>query len=884
MDQCEKGCSLASSMGTLRGLLGKTLLVSLILLAGAVPLQALDPQRSLHQYGHDRWNQQDGLPGSAVRGVYQLSDGYIWLHSGGNLFRFDGVRFVQIKPEVGGVATGESILAASLGSDRRLLLRGKTRTLRLDGGTFTDAAPATVLPDGMDMAVCEARDGSVWVASDNQIYRMKHGKLDRIVQGASWTHQIIEDRQGSIWIASISGLYRSRNERITKFPPGYKWSIETIEMPQETPTASESAIKLPKDPSALMEDKSGCLWIGTILGLFKLKDGVMMPAAELRDSFITALMEDRDGNIWVGTQGQGLFRISKNQCTNLTTRDGLSDDNIVSLGEDREGSLWIGTRTGLDRLRNTPLLTLTTKEGLSNDNTCNVLEGRDGTLYVATIGGGITRIKDGRSSITSTRNGLPKDATGNFYEAKDGAVWAGMDHGVAEFRNGQFKAHTAGGRLASVYTSAICEDDQSLILACSDLNLYRYQNGQLTPYNLKLATSTGTGGIRYVFNIHRDEEGTLWFAMTAGLYRLARHEPPEKAVLTAFREPAQTLYDDGRGFLWITSRNVPGFTRLRKSDGSLVHYTPECGITMDAIGRILTDNRGHLWVASSEGIFTFSRDEVDAFAEGRIKQIQPIRFGTIDGLKTEDCGVLSPQPSSWRSQSGKLYFSSRKGLVLIDPDRQLRNPLKPTIHIESILVDGEVQKMGAPLRFEAGKEHFEIQYTALSLLVPSRVKFKYRLVGFDSDWVDVGTRRTAFYTRIPPGTYKFQVKACNNDGLWNEEGSTLDFTLRPHVYQTFWFYGLIFLGTAGAIIGAFILRARQHRLAEQELQRRITEALAHIKTLHGLLPICAWCHKIRDDKGYWSQIEDYLGTHTQAEFSHGICPECREKVSQQGKE
>jgi len=165
-------------------------------------------------------------------------------------------------------------------------------------------------------------------------------------------------------------------------------------------------------------------------------------------------------------------------------------------------------------------------------------------------------------------------------------------------------------------------------------------------------------------------------------------------------------------------------------------------------------------------------------------------------------------------------------------------------------------------------------------LVPSRVRFKYRLKGFDSDWMDAGTRRTAFYTRLPPGSYEFQVKACNNDGLWNESGARIAFTLRPHFYQTLWFYGLMVLATAGAILSLFVLRAHQHRLAEQELQTRIQEALTKIKTLQGMLPICAWCHKIRDDKGYWSQIEDYLGTHTQAEFSHGICPDCRGKISE----
>jgi ligand-binding sensor domain-containing protein len=178
----------------------------------------LDTGRSILQYGHDRWNPQSGLPGSAVRGVFQLADGYLWLHSGGNLFRFDGVRFVQIRPEVDGHPTGEAVRVVSLGPNGKLLVRSMTRTLHLENGRFTEAMPPVQLPDGVDMAICEARDGTIWIASDNQIYRARQGRLERVVNGSGWTRDMMEDREGSVWVASISALHRFRKERLTRFP------------------------------------------------------------------------------------------------------------------------------------------------------------------------------------------------------------------------------------------------------------------------------------------------------------------------------------------------------------------------------------------------------------------------------------------------------------------------------------------------------------------------------------------------------------------------------------------------------------------------------------------------------------------------------------------
>jgi hypothetical protein len=205
----------------------------------------------------------------------------------------------------------------------------------------------------------------------------------------------------------------------------------------------------------------------------------------------------------------------------------------------------------------------------------------------------------------------------------------------------------------------------------------------------------------------------------------------------------------------------------------------------------------------------------------------------------------------------------------------------PTVVVEDVVADGRSRGASSGIRFEAGTKRIEVHYTAPSLLAPAKVRFKYRLEGFDRDWIDAAGRRTAFYTRLPPGEYRFHAIAANNDGVWNDVGASLDFRQLPLFYETIWFYMIVVMALILGAVGFHRLRVRHHIRSERELQARIRHALAHIKTLHGLLPICAWCNRIRDDQGRWKPIEEYVSEHTQAEFSHGICADCREKHYQQ---
>jgi hypothetical protein len=243
-------------------------------------------------------------------------------------------------------------------------------------------------------------------------------------------------------------------------------------------------------------------------------------------------------------------------------------------------------------------------------------------------------------------------------------------------------------------------------------------------------------------------------------------------------------------------------------------------------------------------------------------------------MKSRECNGGSP--AGWKTEDGKLWFPTLKGIAMVEPGNIQRNSQPPPVLVEEAFVDGRpfVPRELLP----PGGRRFEFRYTGLSFVSPARMRFAYRLEGFDQQWIDAGNERAAYYTNLPAGDYRFLVRAANNDGVWSKSEASFDFTLQPHFYQTALFYALCGLLIAAAGIGFYLLRTRQLRERQRVLEVKIDEAVAHIKTLRGLLPICASCKRIRDDGGYWNQIEQYVHEHTEAEFSHGICPDCMKKL------
>jgi len=765
-------------------------------------LIALDGSRNIDQYGHNVWTAEDGLPGVSVYQILQTADGYLWLRTSDGLGRFDGVRFVLVQPVVRGRPVHEPVKAICRGADGDLLVRTLTRTLRLHEGEFSDYLPPAPLPDGDIRALFESREHQVFVGSDDFIYTVGSGG-PRLVRGeTSWVSDFLEDEQGSVWMAGLLSLYRLRSGALTTIGAAGK----------NQPMAL-----------ALARDRDKRLWVGTTVGLRRVDSGslVVPPLARPISEEVTALATDRDGNLWAGTSNAGLFRIAGDRVSSFKSSMGLTDNRVLSLYEDREGSLWAGTASGLERFRDTSIEAFTARDNLPSDQAENVIEARDGSIYVFCAAGGLARIYKGVVKAFTKKDGLPSAYANGLFEDKDGTLWLGTNGRLTSFRDGRFTVHP-DPRIDGRFISAIAEDDEGIIVTTSDSIALRYRNGKAVPLTFHgKATPLSVPGI-YTFRIVRSSDGTLWFGTAKGLYKFARGQPPENARQNQITFPVTTIFDDGRGNLWLGGR-IPGLTRFRLKDGRVTHYTESDGLFDDDPGGILADDHGNLWISTATGIYKVSQKELDDFADGRSAQVQASRYGTDDGMKTGEASPPLLQPAGWRARDGRLWFCTVKGVVVIDPNHFLRNRLVPPVVLEEVVAGGRTFPARQGFQVAPGTDRIEFHYTGLSMLVPGRAHFRYQLEGYDHDWVDAGSQRVAYYTKLPPGRYRFQVIGSNDDRVWNMQGASVAFELLPHFYQTWWFLAICGLAALLAAVAGQKIYTRGLRLRARELGRLVEE-------------------------------------------------------------
>jgi PAS domain S-box-containing protein len=774
--------------------------LALVALCCATPTWALTPNRNIDQYGHDAWTSQNGLPGEAVYEILQTPDGYLWLRTSTGLVRFDGARFVLVEPVVAKKPVHEPVKAICRSADGNLLIRTTSRTILYKDGAFSDYLPPAPLPDGGIRTLFESQEHEVFIGSDDFIYVIRNGQIEMLRRGTAWVNAFFEDEKGLLWIGASTGLYTYRNG--------------VLSVPGNLDAQGATNV--------VVGDREHNVWVGTVSsGLYRMNQARSALTPVARDAIhsqVFAILEDRRENLWVGTNS-GMFRLTGGRISLFNSLSGLTDSRVLSLYEDREGSIWVGTSSGLDRFRDTSVTAFTSKEGLPSDEIKSALETRDGSLYVFCNGGGLGSIKNGVVTAIPKQKGVPDFYGSALFESRDGSLWIGPVGGLTRYKDGNFTVYSSDARLSKHFISAIAEDDESLIVTTSETVALRFKDGKVTPFTFEGQMTPLSKPGNYTFTIYRDPAGTLWFGTVQGLFKFARGEPPANAFQKQINFPVTSISDDRRGSLWLGGR-IPGLTRLRISDGRVTHYTKQSGLFDDYPSRALSDNDGNLWISTPNGIYMAKRKELDDYADGLGSPIRPAVYGIADGMKTSEASSPASQPGGWRTHDGTLWFATQKGVVAIDPKHLMLNDLLPPVVIESVVADGDTLATGKALEVPPGKDRIEFHYTGLSLLVPERVRFKYRLEGYDRDWVDAGSRRVAYYTNLPPGGYHFRVIASNNDGVWNLEGATIGLVLKPHFYQTVWFYTV-------CVLTALLCAMTGQRLYTRRLWVR-TKELAHM--------------------------------------------------------
>jgi diguanylate cyclase (GGDEF)-like protein len=781
-------------------------------LAPIAPLRALDPQKQIGQYGHASWTSQRGLPGEAVYQVLQTKDGYLWVRTGAGLARFDGVRFVAMDAEIG----SEPVRAICMGADGDLLIRTATRTVIYKDRKFTDYLPKARWPGGAIRVLFESREHTVFIGSDDFIYRLeKDGKVTTLRSHTGWIGAFLEDDSGRIWIGGSPSIYLYKNNTLSE---------------------ALNPIASPNTVTALSEDRQNRIWAATGDGLYRLhpEGPALEPVHRNGLVLATAFLEDSQGNLWMGTERSGVVRIAMDASpppgfTTFGSVAGLSDDNVLSLLEDREGSIWIGTAGGLDQLRDTKLTTFSTGEGLPTNRTKTAIATRDGAVEVFTDSGGLIRIKDGIVTPFEHNDKLASLSDSAIFESRDGSLWLGTWLGISRIQGNKVTVYKGDGHFSHNFTSAFAEDDEGLIVTNSESRTFRLKSGKVLPFTVRGKTTPITESGVYTFTIYRDPLGTLWFGTAMGLYKLPRADSivPGGWQLTNVFD-VTSIFDDGRGSLWLGGR-TPGIVRFQIAGGRVTHYAKSEGLFDSFASHILGGADGNLWISAEDGIYSVSQQSLDDFAEGRTKSVSSVRYGLPDGMKTTEASDVALQPGGCRTPDGKLWFTTRKGIVAVDPLHTIHNDLVPPVVVESVSADGIVQPYSSGLRLSPGKKGIEIQYTALSFRIPERVRFKYRLEGYDSDWVDAGVRRIAYYTNLPPGEYRFRVIAANDDGVWNDLGASVGIVLVPRFYQTKWFYLCCFLLAILMAVGVNRLSTRMIRARADALSRVIDERTAELR-------------------------------------------------------
>lgn len=811
------------------------------------------------------WRQGEGLPQDRVYAIRQTRDGYVWVGTRGGVARFDGVRFATWEPAPAGPIPDGEVFGVAEAPDGTLWLAVYGGGLtRYRDGEFSTLTTAQGLVDPSVRCLAVSGDGAIWAGTDRGLSRYVDGRFTSYRQ-----HDGLRDASvralladgDSVWVGTSRGLQLYFRERFEHIPLTNGSGDPVVE--------------------GLARDRTGRLWVATSLGLFCVDrgritafgtgDGLSSPVAR-------AVAEDAGGRIWVATS-RGLDYAEPAAGSRPVFASAATDADVTALAVDREQGVWVGYRGhGLARLRRSLFRVYDAAAGLPDGTTTTVFESRDRTIWVG-AGNGLTTIRGSRIDSFGPGDGLPDASVSSLAQDAAGRLWVGTEAGlyrsVSDARCGG--SGRCNVRFVAVLDHPALRTHVRVLRPDGDTTMLAGTNASgviavPVPPSQRPAFVVVPGEIRALV---REAPDRLWIGSRDG--GLLRQTPSESVTYTTrdglAHDRVYALHLDRDGTLWVGTRR--GLSWIR--DGQVTSVTRAQGLWENHIYGITDDRNGRLWLSSGSGIFTLSKAELHDYAAGKRSRIDSTAYGLEHGLAST-LGALSHDPVAMTDAEGHVWIATLGGVVRTDPGAQQATPLAPPVHVESVNVDQTAFPGTHGIQATHGRGGLSFVFAAPGFRAPERIVFRYRLEGFDPGWVEGGPSREARFTNIPPGRYRFVVEARSNDGAWAGSSASVDVYLVPRFYQRAWFAALIVVAIAGVGLGVGLgvhrVRVSRLRARQLELSQRIEEALAHIKVLRGLLPICAWCRRVRDDAGYWTQMETYVREHSHAEFSHGLCDDC----------
>ena len=751
------------------------------------------------------WTTREGLPHNLINGIAQTKQGYLWFATwegavsyNGRDFRLFGRLEVPDMPDEG----FRAVLAARDGSVWFGSSRGGVARVR--DGRWEFFGRDQGLTHAEVMTLMQSADGSIWIG-------YQAGGVDRLApdgtvqnfgveQGlpSPLVYRLAEDTKGRLWIATGEGLALLQAGEVSNFGAA-----------NGLPAGAVFAINAGSD---------GVLRVGGEFGLYALgQDQFLSLSPQLEGVAIQRLLLDRNGTLWAGATHQGLYRVrSKGEVDYFGTELGLPNQRIASLFEDREQSLWVGTSGGLMRLREGPFINLRENQGLADDYVRSVLQSKDGTLWIGSSTG-LTMVKDGRVQ----RVGPDMLSVLTLAEANDGSILVGTYlEGVMRWRNGQLQPLIASEQgLPSNQVRALLADSQGALWMGTTLGLLRLKQGVSTEF-------TSAQGLprEYVLSLLQDRDGRVWVGTDKGMAWF--NGETERFEAVALRDGAESVFgmvEDAAGGLWLASDR--GLIYRKGNQVGRIGYAH--GLPVEKLFQVVLDRSENVWVSSNRGVIKVPAEEAMAVVQGKAKRVNAEMFSELDGMASAQCNGGS-SPSAIALDDGRLAFSTALGLSIVDPQAVLNfDPAPPPVVIERLLIDDQsvAGRISRVVQVPAGSRRLELRFAGLSFLRPQTIEYRYRLDGFDRDWVASGNRMSAEFTSLPPGDYRFRVSAALRPGLPHGPEAIVDL----HVMRFWWQQPLTWTLAILFAILLLVLLA-QYRIAKQREARAVLQRLVDERT------------------------------------------------------
>jgi len=791
------------------------LLPYLALACLAAPCLALESPTDITQYVQTTLTDKSGLPQNSVNTIAQTRDGYLWFGTEEGLARFDGVH-VEVYDTIRYKALQDNyIQAVTPGSDGSLWIGSRSGLTRYKDGLFEAYLVAT----SPITTIHEAQDGRLWVGSNDGLYAVQGHAIRRFTTADGLPSNniagIVQAAGGALWVGTPKGIAR--------LDRGVFHSVDLTGGPIQ----------------AMAACRDGSLWIATPAGLLHWQDKLLetVPASSLpQRARVISLHEDRNATLWIAFDHSGIASLRRGKITRYTAAQGLPSDDVATLFEDREGHLWIGLfEAGVVELRDGSFTTFGKREGLSEDMVWSVLQARDNSIWVGTNSKGLNHIgTDGSVRVYTTRDGLPGDTIYALHENPDRSLWFGGEDGaLSHLQNGKVTVYrdpaAKGARIVSILEyppsaapsgpTSTSPSGPDLLLAFHQLNgLVRFHRGIFQHFTVPGLINTATvapdnsiwvgadhGGVSRIVN------GVVTAAYTT-----------QKGLLTNF---AQAVYVDREGVVWAGT-SPGGLNRIK--NGRITTYSIDQGLFDLTVGAITEDDQGYLWMTCNKGIYKVSKKELNAYADGLIPAIHSIVYGVADGLRSVECNFAA-DPSLWKGADGRLWFATTAGVASIDPSRSQIRTSAPSLFVERVFFNHKSLPLSREITAGPGAGDLEIQFTAPDFVAPQRIQFRYRLHGSDTEWVDAGERRQAFYTKLPPGRYLFEVQDAIGGRNWSPVSAQVEIVLAPHFWQTDLFRGLCIVLLLLLAFAIYRFRIRYLVARNRDLEDRVNQRTAELQ-------------------------------------------------------